>query len=80
MICVTKTFLKRLDGWVLGWLKRNASNWARQLYIVAILIHSSWIIWQVASGALLLPSISPSDVHTTRLPPGDGFLGGVVRP
>ena len=55
MICVIKTFSKRMAGWVLGWLKRTASNWATQLFVAAILLYSSWIIWQVASGTAFLP-------------------------
>ena len=55
MVCAVKEFFKRTPGWIIGWFKRNAANWAKQLYVAAILLYSIWIIWQVISGTAFIP-------------------------
>ncbi len=59
---------KRTPEWVVGWFKRNASNWAKQLYVAAILLYSGWIIWQVISGTAFLPrSVDPTLIQLDLL-------------
>ena len=78
MICVTKTVSKRMAGWVLGWLKRNTANWAKQLYAVAILLYSGWIIWQVISRTAFIPQSTDPTLIQLDLLQAMAFLGGVV--
>ena len=41
--------------WVYARWKRNAFNWARQLYVLFIIFYSSWVIWQITSDTTLYP-------------------------
>ena len=68
MVCAIKQFFKRTPEWVVGWFKRNASNWAKQLYVAAILLYSGWIIWQVSSRTAFLPrSVDPTLIQLDLL-------------
>ena len=68
MIYAAKQFLRRTAGWVIGQLKRNTWNWAKQLYVVAIVLYSGWIIWRVASGTVFLPqSDQPTSIQLDLL-------------
>ena len=68
MVCAIKQFFKRTSEWVVGWFKRNAFNWAKQLYFSAILLYSGWVIWRVISRTAFLPrSVDPTLIQLDLL-------------
>ena len=41
--------------WFYARWKRNAVNWAKQLYVLIIILYSGWVVWQIVSNTTLYP-------------------------